>query len=260
MKNDTSYPDVNQVEIPDWLALDNWKTLFRASFPKPVREFQIICGYKNADSHLSVPDPEFMRVCLTTCSNRVRNALRFEGRIVEEDPGEYLRLVAEKLGFRAPAGAERALAELVEIEKSGLSKFVDVPLKRFKRSGIKLALASNVWPFPMPMIFDSEQGGLSLQDFDQLVLSYEVGYAKPSGLFYQELLRRCQTQASRCLMVGDNPVLDIQAARAEGLNTVQIDHYGDCASGRVARVEGVPLIRKLGELPFAQVRMTEAAA
>jgi FMN phosphatase YigB (HAD superfamily) len=233
---------------PTWLGLDNWKTLFRATFPEPIREFQIICGYK-ADSSLQCPDAEFMYVCLTTCSDRVRNALREEKpRLVEEDPGEYIRLVERKLGFQAPSGAERELAKLVADERSGLSKFVDVPLKRFKERGLKLALVSNVWPFPMTQIFNEEEGGISQSDFDQLVLSYEVGHAKPTRQFYGETLRRCDTEAHKFLMVGDNPELDIRAALNCGMHAAQIDHYADCEAGRVATVPGVPVIAKLREL------------
>lgn len=232
---------------PTWLGLDNWKTLFRATFPEPIREFQIICGYK-ADSNLKTPDPEFMRVSLTTASKRVCDALRYENRVVEEDPGEYLWLVAQKLGFQVRPGAEKELAELVEAEKSGLSRFVDAPLSRFKQKGLKLALVSNVWPFPLPQIFNEAEGGLSLSDFDQLVLSYEVGHAKPSSEFYREMLRRCGASARECLMIGDNPELDIIAAHNCGIGAVQIDHYGDCAAGRVPTVPGVPVIRKLRAL------------
>lgn len=233
---------------PTWLGLDNWKTLFRATFPEPIRELQIICRYKNADSSLQAADSDFMDVCLTTASERVRKALRCENRLVEEDPEEYLRIVASRLCFEVPQGAAKELAKLVEAECSGLSRFVDVPLRRFKERGLKLAFVSNVWPFPLPQIFNEDEGGISQTDFEQLILSYEVGHAKPSSQFYQEALRRCETQGEDFLMVGDNPELDIRAAIACGMHAVQIDHYGDCQAQRVATVPGVPVISKLHEL------------
>lgn len=264
MKN-MSNPAVDAIEQPDWLCLDNWKTLYRASYPEPIREFQIITGYNGADSSLQVPDPEFMHVCLTTCSERVRNALRYERRVVEEDPGEFLWLVQSKLGFRASPGAERGLTELVEIEQSGLSKFVDVRLSRFKQRGIKLALASNGWAFPLPAIFNEDEGGLCIDDFDALLVSCEVGHAKPSAAFYEELVRRCSAPRHKILMAGDNPELDVRAALVAGINAVQVDHYGDVAAGKTASVDGVPLVRKLAQLPFARVHdmsdnNTQAAA
>ncbi|MBX9689865.1 MAG: HAD family hydrolase [Candidatus Obscuribacterales bacterium] len=230
---------------PTWLGLDNWKTLFRATYPEPILQFQLICGYK-ADDSMKTPDPEFMHVCLTTASQRVRNALRFEGRVVEEDPGEYLWLVASKLGFQVRAGAEKELAKLVEDEQDGLSMFLDVPpeLKRLREMGMKLALVSNVWPFPMPQIFNVEEGGISVSDFDTLVLSYEVGHAKPEQAFYEEMLRRCGAHGADCMMVGDNPDLDIRPALACGLRAVHIDRYGDCRD----HVSGVPLVKRLKHL------------
>lgn len=230
---------------PRWLGLDNWKTLFRATYPEPIREFQLICGYK-ADSNLKTPDPEFMHVCLTTASERVKTALRVERRFVDEDPGEFTWLVAGKLGFKVPVGAEEALAELVENEKNGLSKFLDVSpeLKRLRAMGLKLALVSNAWPFPMPQIFNEEEGGIAASDFDEFIMSYEVGHAKPSAEFYREMTRRCSAQAADCMMVGDNPNLDVRAALDCGLRAVHIDRYGDCLD----KVPGIPVIKKLRQL------------
>lgn len=232
---------------PVWLGLDNWKTLFRATFPEPIREFQIITGYKAADSNLKTPDPEFMRVCLTTASRRVRDAIRYEKRLVEEDPAEYLWLVARQLDFAVRPGAEKELTRLVEDERYGLCRFPDVTpeLKFFRNDmGLKLALVSNVWPFPMPQIFNEAEGGLCLEDFDQLILSYEVGHAKPTSQFYDEMLRRCGVRGEEAMMVGDNPELDVRAALRCGLRAVHIDRYGDCSE----RVPGVPVIRKLKHL------------
>ena len=227
-----------------WLGLDNWKTLFRATYPEPIRELQIATGYK-ADSNLVTPDPEFMRVCLTTASQRVRDALR-EKVLVEEDPGEFLWLIARKLDFRVKPGVEEALAEIVENERMGLCKFLDVSpeLRRFRQLGVKLALVSNAWPFPMPQIFNEAEGGLSVGDFDQLILSYDVGHSKGPE-FYQEMLRRCEANDSRtCTMLGDNPDLDVRAAMAVGIRAVLLDRYGDCKD----RVPGVPVIRQLKQL------------
>ncbi len=230
-----------------WLLLDNWKTLFRATFPEPILQFQKICNYKT-DSDLSAPDPAFMHVCLTTASERVRHALHFEGRFEEEDPAEYLRLVSTILNFTPPPGAAQALTELVEIERNGLCKFLDVSteLRRFRQLGFKIALVSNVWPFPMPQIFNQEEGGLAQSAFDRLILSYEVGQAKPSRQFYLETLRRCGAAPSDCMMVGDNPELDIRPALACGISATMIDRYGESQSQNL--VTGVPVIKKLRQL------------
>ncbi|MDP3506674.1 MAG: HAD family hydrolase [Candidatus Melainabacteria bacterium] len=232
-------------ELPTWLFLDNWKTLFRATYPEPILQFQRICRYK-LDSKADIPDPEFMQVCLTTASKRVKHALRFDGLVVEEDPAEYLWIVANKLQFDIPHGAENALAELVEDEKNGLCQFLDVTpqLQHFRDMGLKLAMLSNAWPFPMPQIFNQAEGGLAPSAFDQLIMSYEVGSAKPSQAFYQEALRRCSAAPADCMMVGDNPDLDIRPALGSGLRAVHIDRYGDCHDF----VQGVPVVKKLKQL------------
>jgi putative hydrolase of the HAD superfamily len=186
-----------------------------------------------------------MQVCLTTASKRVKHALRFDGLVVE-DPGEYLKLVANKLEFDIPRGAEDALAELVEDEKNGLCQFLDVTpqLQHFREMGLKLAMVSNAWPFPMPQIFNQAEGGLAPSAFDRLIMSYEVGSAKPSQAFYQEALRRCNAAPADCMMVGDNPDLDIRPACASGIRAVHIDRYGDCHDF----VPGIPVVKKLRHL------------
>lgn len=240
-------PPITPRDKPSWLGLDNWKTLFRATYPEPIRELQIACRYKFNGGELKTPDPEFMRVCLTTATDRVKRALRHEGKVVDEDPSEWLWLVASKLGFGIPEGAEKALCQIVENEKMGLCKFLDVDreLKSLRESlGIKLALVSNAWPFPMPQIFNESEGGLSVSSFDSLILSYEVGHAKQSAEFYQEMLRRCGTQGADCMMVGDNPELDVRMPVSVGMRAVLIDRYGDCQD----KVEGIPVIRQLRNL------------
>jgi FMN phosphatase YigB (HAD superfamily) len=236
-------------DLPTWLFLDNWKTLFRATYPEPILQFQRICRYRLdtlVGSLANTPDPEFMQVCLTTASKRVKHALRFDGLVVEEDPGEYLKLVANKLEFDIPRGAEDALAELVEDEKNGLCQFLDVTpqLQHFREMGLKLAMVSNAWPFPMPQIFNQAEGGLAPSAFDRLIMSYEVGSAKPSQAFYQEALRRCNAAPADCMMVGDNPDLDIRPACASGIRAVHIDRYGDCHDF----VPGIPVVKKLRHL------------
>lgn len=242
---DTALPVPLSNHLPTWLFLDNWKTLFRATYPEPILQFQRICRYK-LDSKADTPDPEFMQVCLTTASKRVKHALRLNGLVVEEDPAEYLWIVANKLQFDIPPGAENALAQLVEDEKNGLCQFLDVTpqLQHFRDMGLKLAMLSNAWPFPMPQIFNQAEGGLAPSAFDRLIMSYEVGSAKPSQAFYQEALRRCSANAADCMMVGDNPNLDIRPALGFGLRAVHIDRYGDCQDF----VQGVPVVKKLKQL------------
>ncbi|MBX9574002.1 MAG: HAD family hydrolase [Candidatus Obscuribacterales bacterium] len=231
---------------PVWILLDLYKTLLRATYPEPIMQFQQILGYKSGTG-LTSPDPEFLDVCLTTASKRVRDAFHQNRELVEEDPEEYAYLVASAFGLTVPKGAVAALRELTENEQLGLSSFGDCKeqIKVLRSQGFKIALASNTWPFPIPQIFSKTEGHLVREDFDELVMSYELGIAKPHPEFYFGAGRRCGTHVGDCLMVGDNPVLDIKASLDVGMRAAHIDRYGEYKHNAVP---GVPYIRKISHL------------
>lgn len=246
---------------PVWLCWDLYKTLCRATYPEPIREFQQILGYKAETATVS-PDPEFLNACLTTASARVRAAFH-NGQLVEEDPDEFAWLVASKFGLRVPDGAGTAFRQLILNEQTGISLFKDVRLKlrHFKQAGFKNALVSNTWPFPIPELFrapdpedQGEREAFDLGTFDMIVASYEVGHAKSitNPEFYREVVRRSGVHAGDCMMIGDNPDLDIRAAQELGMRAVIMDRYGDCKE----RIAGVPVISKMRHL-YAPVGETD---
>jgi putative hydrolase of the HAD superfamily len=67
-------------------------------------------------------------------------------------------------------------------------------------------------------------GLASLFTDEQLVISAEVGAAKPDPRIFQLALQRAGLAADRVLFVGDDPVRDIGGARAAGLRTCWVDH------------------------------------
>lgn len=56
--------------------------------------------------------------------------------------------------------------------------------------------------------------------FDELILSYKVGYTKPHAEIYREVLRRSGVEAEHCLFV-DDLECNVEAARKLGMNTIQ---------------------------------------
>jgi FMN phosphatase YigB (HAD superfamily) len=251
MINDNSVsPPLAAGHKPVWILLDLYKTLLRGPYPEPILQFQQMLGYKSTPG-LTSPDPDFLNVCLTTASKRVRDAFHQERRLVEEDHDEYAYLVASQFGLSVPNGAVNALRELTENEQLGLCSFGDVKdeIKALRAQGYKIALASNTWPFPMPRIFAAKNGLLVREDFDELVMSYELGVAKPHSEFYFGAARRCGTHVGDCMMVGDNPVLDIAASQDVGMRAVHIDRYGDFKRNPMP---GVPYIRQLDQLYASQ--------
>ena len=52
------------------------------------------------------------------------------------------------------------------------------------------------------------------------LLSSEIGWMKPYPTTFREIVRRLQLEPSQVVMVGDDPVVDIDGARRAGLKTV----------------------------------------
>lgn len=85
-------------------------------------------------------------------------------------------------------------------------------LQRLRELGYRLAVASNLaLPYAAPL----RQWLESLVDIE--VLSFDVGAAKPSALFYEELCKRLDLAPSEVLMVGNSLQNDVVGAKTAGL-------------------------------------------
>jgi putative hydrolase of the HAD superfamily len=91
-----------------------------------------------------------------------------------------------------------------------------------QRRGLRLAIASN---------FDARlnticNGKPELAPARLRLISSEIGCRKPSALFYRALLDACQCGPDELLMVGDDPVNDVEGARQLGIRAVRVDRSG----------------------------------
>lgn len=106
--------------------------------------------------------------------------------------------------WRVAAGAERALAAL-------------------RAQGLALAIVSN---------FDQRLHGLLRglnlrRYFDAVVLPADTGAAKPDPASFAHCLAQLGIAPRQALFVGDHPLRDLQAARAAGLQALDIRHLPD---------------------------------
>ena len=85
-------------------------------------------------------------------------------------------------------------------------------LRSLRGSGVSTAVVSNTWPGLRTRMSD---GGL-VDIADDLVLSCEVGCAKPDRRIYEIAHRRLGTEPARALFIDDTPV-NVTAARALGM-------------------------------------------
>ncbi|MDQ4108104.1 MAG: HAD-IA family hydrolase, partial [Actinomycetota bacterium] len=128
---------------------------------------------------------------------------------VDPDPGLIQRLL----------GMER------EFSLTGVELWEDsLPVVRELRGrGTKTALISNCSHSTRPIV---DRLGID-EEFDEILLSFEVGMHKPDAGIYREALRRLGDVApERAVFVDDQPVY-CDGAAALGIQTYLIDRSGD---------------------------------
>ena len=91
------------------------------------------------------------------------------------------------------------------------------PLLEDLASRYRLLAVSNTNPIHFDMI---RKAYPLLRHFDDFVLSYEVGAAKPEAKIYREAIARAQSSAGECFFV-DDLAGNVEAARQLGIHAVQ---------------------------------------
>jgi putative hydrolase of the HAD superfamily len=81
---------------------------------------------------------------------------------------------------------------------------------------------------------------------DRVVVSAEVGAAKPAREIFERALREVQCAASRAVFVGDSPETDVAGALGAGLRAVLLDR-GTAGEG-IEGVERIFTLEGLDEL------------
>ncbi|HTW67631.1 MAG TPA: HAD family phosphatase [Bryobacteraceae bacterium] len=85
------------------------------------------------------------------------------------------------------------------------------------RSRYRLLALSNTNPIHFAAL---RAGYPLLRHFDDCVLSYEVGAAKPDAKIYREAIARARCKPEECFFTDDLAV-NVEAARAQGMDAVQ---------------------------------------
>lgn len=124
-----------------------------------------------------------------------------------------------------PALLGRLLAMERAFSETGVELYEDsLPVVRELRSrGIKTALISNCSHSTRPIV---DRLGIE-EEFDEILLSFEVGIHKPDAGIYREALRRLGgIEPVRAVFVDDQPPY-CDGAAALGIETFLIDRSGD---------------------------------
>lgn len=124
------------------------------------------------------------------------------------------------------------ISDLVRLERALIHDLVvlhddTVPfLERLRESGVRVAFVSNCADNTRPLL-----DALGLTELvDELVLSCEVGAAKPAPAIYEEALARLDVVPAQALFVDDQQAY-CDGAVAIGIRAVRIDRMG--GSGEV---------------------------
>ena len=94
-------------------------------------------------------------------------------------------------------------------------------IERLKTHGYRLMLGSNT--NILHATFYRRRFASTLDLFDRLILSYEVGHMKPSREFYQACIAAANMPAASCIFI-DDIVENVEGAREVGLRAI---HYID---------------------------------
>ena len=145
--------------------------------------------------------------------------------------------------FEGLLEADEAAAVLDDLyerfaQKTAWRVFDDVlpTLLELKARGLRLAVTSNWDERLRPLLEDLQLTPF----FDALVISIEVGEAKPSTAIFQRCADTLGLPAAAILHVGDSPAEDFLGARQAGMGAMAID--------RRSRLPGENTLAHLGEL------------
>jgi putative hydrolase of the HAD superfamily len=127
------------------------------------------------------------------------------------DEAEHWRWVAQRLGL----SPEEAAAFTFDFFAGDQADPELAALIRDLRPRYKTGLLSNCWPSLRSTLQHQQLDGL----FDVLILSCEVGAAKPDPYIYQEALRQLGVAPHEAIFIDDFPA-NIEGARTLGLHTI----------------------------------------
>jgi putative hydrolase of the HAD superfamily len=154
--------------------------------------------------------------------HRFRATFRSFGGLVNTK-SEWARIVDETFAGLLPEPPSRTFfPELYErfAQGSAWRIYDDVAptVAALSQRGLKLGVISN-WDDRLRPLLKSLQLG---DRFEIIVVSCEVGASKPAPAIFKVAVEKLGVPAAAILHVGDSLELDVEGARAAGLNAVQI--------------------------------------
>lgn len=149
------------------------------------------------------------------------------------------RRFLEELGAVDEALVEKLYERFSDPSSYRLYDDVVPTLTRLADAGYRLGVISNFDGWLETMLIELEIH----HSFDTHVISGVEGVEKPDPAIYRLAVDRAGVAPETSVHVGDSPAMDIEPARAAGLNTVLIDRvgrYADASGVRITSLEELP--------------------
>jgi putative hydrolase of the HAD superfamily len=164
--------------------------------------------------------------------------------------------VQRKLAERLPPDALTRLVEAYSRPALTAPPTVDAgalaALEALCARGYELAVVSNTMRTPGVVLRKILEGYRLLGCFKHMTFSDEVGIRKPDPEIFAMTLRALGGEPQTALHVGDDPILDVQGARAAGMGVIHVSRGPRPSSGAV---QPDAVIRRLSDLPDAVARL-----
>ncbi len=105
-------------------------------------------------------------------------------------------------------------------------------LARLRRRGLRLAVISN-WDLRLRPVLERLR---LLRYFDVVVISQEVGFAKPDPAIFERASDLLEVPPEQILHVGDELPADVRGARAAGFQVLALPGWGRFRVPRLAKL------------------------
>jgi putative hydrolase of the HAD superfamily len=189
-------------------------------------------GPRQVEAQYAALEKELSRL-FGHCDSSLLKAIRdrqtlapFENGYVENDMERISGELIEEMYQVVPEDAQ--IKALIETRYRSFVHAIDVssdvPSLLIKlQDQYRLGLVSN---YPCSRSIKGSLKRTGLQDFlEAVVVSGDVGYAKPHSKPFQTMLGRLKLHPEECLFVGDNWLADVQGAKGMGMPAILISQY-----------------------------------
>ncbi|MBQ74247.1 MAG: HAD family hydrolase [Gammaproteobacteria bacterium] len=174
--------------------------------------------------------------------------LRHELLELEPDLGNKITEFRRRLIERALLLSQISMDEAAELSHQAMNIFLEArnEIMFFDGALETLSLLSNQFTLGALTNGNADIQKIGLDSYFSFAFSAEeVGAPKPADNLFRRALTHTNTRPQQMLYVGDNPVLDIDAANRIGMHTVWVQHPGQHNTGETIADEKIEHIRQL---------------